>query len=103
MKTDPINNSEAPPGPAYMPEYRSSKMEEAGNLTSEALSKFNQGMKARAIADDYVRITVFLATILVLMAISQRFHIKSIRTGLIALSFGLLLFGILNLITLPRF
>ena len=42
IKTDPFNNSKAPPGPAYMPGYRSSKMEEAGNLSSEALSKFNQ-------------------------------------------------------------
>jgi hypothetical protein len=103
IKTDPFNNSEAPPGPAYMPGYRSSKMEEAGNLNSEALSKFNQGTKARAIADDYVLNTVFLATVLVLAAISQRFHIKSIRTGLIILSSLLLLFAIMNISMLPRF
>ena len=103
IKTDPFNNSEAPPGPAYMPGYRISKMEKAGNLSSEALSKFNQGTKARAIADDYVLNTVFLATVLVLTAISQRFHIKSIRTGLLILSFLLLLFAITDLSMLPRF
>jgi hypothetical protein len=104
IKTDPFNNnSEAPPGPAYMPGYHSSKMEEAGNLSSEALSKFNQGTKARAIADDYVLNTVFLATVLVLAAISQRFQIKTIRTGLIIMSFSLLLFAIMNLFTLQRF
>jgi len=80
-----------------MPGYRISKMEKAGNLSSEALSKFNQGTKARAIADDYVLNTVFLATVLVLTAISQRFHIKSIRTGLLILSFLLLLFAITDL------
>jgi hypothetical protein len=103
IKTDPFNNSEAPAGPAYMPGYHSSKMEEAGNLSSEVLSKFNQGTKARAIADDYVLNTVFLATVLVLAAISQRFQIKSIRTGLIIMSFSLLLFAMKNLSTLQRF
>ena len=103
IKTDPINNSEAPPGPMYMPEFHNPKMEEAGHVASEAKNKFNEGTKARAIADDYVRTIVFLATILVLTAISQRFYIKSIRTGLIILSIGLLIFGLFSLIMLPRY
>ena len=103
IKTDPINNSDAPPGPTYVPGYRSSKMEEASNLSREALSKFDQGTKARATADDYVQNTVFLATVLVLAAISQRFKIKSIRMGLIVLSFLLLLFDIMNISMLQRF
>ncbi len=103
IKLDPINNSLAPPGPRYMPEYHSSKLEEADNLTEEALVKFDQGEEARAIADDFILNTVFLATVLVLMAIGQRFKIKSVRTGLIILSVGLLSFGILRLVTLPRF
>ncbi len=102
IKLDPINNSQAPPGPIYMPEYHSSIMEEANNLTKESLAKFNEGTEARSTADDYVRTTVYLATVLVLMAISQRFEIKSVRTGLIILSFGMLSFGILNLFLLPR-
>jgi hypothetical protein len=102
IKLDPINNTQAPPGPRYMPEYHSSKMEEANNLIEEATAKFEQGTKARATADDYIRNTVFLATVLVLMAISSRFEIKSIRTGLIILSFVLLSFGIITLFTLPR-
>jgi hypothetical protein len=102
IKLDPINNTQAPPGPRYMPEYHSSKLEEANNLIEEASAKFNEGIKARATADDYIRNTVFLATVLVLMAISQRFEIRSIRTGLIILSFVLLSFGILTLFILPR-
>ena len=102
IKLDPINNSMAPPGPIYMPEYHSSIMDEADNLTKEALTKFDEGTEARSTADNYIRTTVYLATVLVLMAISQRFEIKSVRTGLIILSFGMLSFGILNLIMLPR-
>jgi hypothetical protein len=78
-------------------------MEEASNLSNEALSNFNQGTKARATADNYVLNTVFLATVLVLAVISQRFQIKSIRTGLLILSFLLLLFAIMNLSMLRRF
>ena len=103
IKTDPINNSNAPPGPTYVPGYRSSKTEEASNLSREALSKFVQGTKARATADNYVLNTVFLATVLVLAAMSQRFQIRSIRMGLIVLSFLLLLFDILNISMLQRF
>jgi hypothetical protein len=103
IKTDPINNSNAPPGPTYVPGYRSSKMLEASNLSREALSKFDQGTKARATADNYVLNTVFLATVLVLAAMSQRFHIRSIRMGLIILSFLLLLFDIMNISRLQRF
>jgi hypothetical protein len=102
IKLDPINNSQAPPGPSYMPEYHNSKMEEANKLIEESSAKFSEGTKARSIADDYILITVFLATVLVLTAISQRFEIKSIRTGLIILSFVLLSFGIFYLFTLPR-
>ena len=102
IKLDPFNNSQAPRGPRYMSEYRSSKLEQANNLTTEALSKFSEGTKARSIGDSYIRTTVFLATVLVLLAISQRFEIKSIRTGLIIVSLVLLLFGIVSLFTLPR-
>ena len=78
-------------------------MKDASNLSREALSKFNQGTKARATADGYVLNTVFLATVLVLAAMSQRFHIRSIRMGLIILSFLLLLFDIMNISMLRRF
>ncbi len=102
IKLDPFNNSQAPPGPRYMSEYHSAKLDEANNLTAEAASKLHEGTQARATRDSYVRTTVFLATVLVLIAISQRFEIRSIRTGLIVLSFVLLLFGIASLFTLPR-
>ncbi len=102
IKLDPINNSQTPAGPMYMPQYHSSKMEEVGNITKEALDDFNKGTKARATADDYVRTTVFLATVLVLLAISSRFEIRSIRTGLIIVSLALLLFGLFSLLMLPK-
>ncbi|MGZ4911239.1 MAG: hypothetical protein ACXV5D_04465 [Halobacteriota archaeon] len=101
-KLDPLNNSHAPAGPRYMPDYHSSKMDQANNLTAAVASRLNEGTQTRAIGESYVRTTVFLATVLVLLAISQRFTIKSIRTGLTIVSFALLAFGVASLFTLPR-
>lgn len=102
LKTDPFNNSSAPAGPILMPVYRNSIFEESREIRNESTDVFERGTKARGTADDYVRVTVFLAVILVLISISQRFEIKAVRTGLLAVSFLLLATGLLNLITLPR-
>ncbi len=101
-KTDPVNNANAPPGPFYMPEYRNSKAEEADRLTGQASDTFEQGDEARHHADDYVRETVMLATVLLLTAISQRFKIRGVRIGLIVLAGALLSLSIYHIVHLPR-
>lgn len=102
IQTDPINNSQSPPGPRYMSEFRSSKMEEAKKIFEEVSIKSNKGIAALSIAHDYVRNTVSLAIVLVLVAINQRFEIRLIRRGLILLSLGLLAYCLANLFMLPR-
>lgn len=103
IKTDPLNNNQSAPGPRYMPGYRSSKMDEANELTKEVYAKYNEGMKAQFTARDYIRNTVSLAVVLVLVAINQRFEIRSVRRGLILVSLGLLAYSIINLLALPMF
>jgi hypothetical protein len=101
-KTDPINNPNAPAGPQYMAEYRSSKTEEAAKLNDRATEVFDQGTRGRQCADQYVRATVTLATVLLLMAISQRFKVRSVRQGLLVVAVLLLCFPIYHILTLPR-
>lgn len=101
-KTDPLNNANAPPGPFHMPEYRSSKAEEADRLTEQSSDTFEQGNEARHHADDYVRETVMLATVLLLTAISQRFKVRSVRIGLVLLAGLLLCLSIYHVVALPR-
>ena len=101
-KTDPVNNPNAPAGPQLMPGYRSSKTEEAARLNDQATEVFDQGTQGRQRADQYVRITVTLATVLLLMAISQRFKIRGVRLGLLAIALLLLCFPIYHILTLPR-
>ena len=101
-KTDPLNNPNAPPGPFHMPEYRSSKAEEAARLTEQSSDTFEQGDEARHHADDYVRETVMLATVLLLTAISQRFKVRGVRIGLIVVAGLLLCLSIYHIVNLPR-
>ena len=101
-KTDPLNNPNAPPGPFFMPEYRSAKTEEAAKLNEQATQSFEQGDQAREHSDQYVRVTVLLATVLLLTAISQRFKTHAVRVGLAVTVMLLLCAPIYRILTLPR-
>jgi hypothetical protein len=102
-KMDPLNNPNAPPGPQMLGEFRSSKTEEAARLKAAATAVFDQGTGARKLSDNYVRVTVTLATVLLLTAIGQRFHGHAARSFLLVLASLLLLLSIYRLIGLPRF
>ena len=101
-KTDPLNNPDAPPGPFFMPEYRSARTEEAARLNEQATETFERGNQARERSDGYVRVTVMLATVLLLTAISQRFKTHAVRVGLAVLAALLLCFPLYRILTLPR-
>lgn len=101
-RTDPLTNPDAPAGPFYMPGYRSAKGDEAARLNAEASLKFDQGNDARAHSDNYVRVTVTLATVLLLMAVSERFKVFAVRAALGVIAALVLCGPIYRLLTLPR-
>src|SRR5271163_4954 len=101
-KTDPLNNPGAPAGPQLMAEYRSSKSEMAARLNDHANEVFDQGTKGREYADQYVRATVILATVLLLIAISQRFKTRLVRVGLLVIAAFLLCYPVYHILILPR-
>ena len=101
-KTDPLNNPNAPAGPQLMVEYRSSKTEEAARLNNQATGVFEQGTHGREIADQYVRATVTLATVLLLIAISQRFKTRGVRVALLLIAALLLCFPVYHILTFPK-
>jgi hypothetical protein len=101
-KTDPIHNANASPGPFFMREYRSAKTEEANNLNAQASEVFEEGNWARRQSDNYVLVTVFLATVLLLTAIGQRFKVHGVRVGLEVVALLLLCFQVYRIFTLPR-
>ncbi len=101
-KTDPLNNPNAPPGPAMMPEYHNANAEAAVKRGEEATEAFEHGSAARAVSDKYVRATVVLATVLLLIAISQRFKTHGVRLGMAIVALLLLCLPLYRLIALPH-
>jgi hypothetical protein len=51
---------------------------------------FEQGVGARETGEKYVRTTVLLATVLFLIALSQRFGLFKVRVGLLCVALVLL-------------
>jgi hypothetical protein len=102
VKTDPIHNPDAPPGPLVMPEYHNAHLEQAAQVGKEASAAFEKGSQARSTSDGYVRVTVGLATVLLLVAISQRFKTRQVRVGLAVIALLLVCIPIYRIAMLPR-
>jgi hypothetical protein len=102
VKTDPLNNPSAPPGPAYMPGYKNPNMEKADQLNAEAAELFTQGTEAGDKAGKYVRLTVLFALVLFLIAAGQRFRQRPVRISANLLGVCLLVYALVYLIILPR-
>ena len=102
MKTDPFNNAQAPPGPIFMPDYHNANHEQFLGLNKQAVEMADQGTKSGETGDNYVRITVLLATVLLITAIGQRFHFKAVRVVFMVLAFFLLCLPLVRLLLLPR-
>jgi hypothetical protein len=102
LGTDPFNNAQAPPGPIFMPEYHVAKHEQFLGLNKKAAEVAEQGTKSGETGDQYVRITVLLATVLLITAIGQRFHFKTVRVVFMILACLLLCLPLLQLLMLPR-
>jgi hypothetical protein len=101
LATDPAHNPNAPPGPAYMPQYVIPQEAATTAYDARADAAFAKGSAAGSTADKYVRDTVFLATVLFLVGISGHFRIRQARLGLIGLAGFLLAFAVIQLLGLP--
>jgi hypothetical protein len=102
LATDPFSNPEAPPGPSFMPEYVNPQLERGAQMNELANRRFVEGTAARGHADDYIRTTVMLATVLFLIALSQRFRVRRVRYGVLAVAGGLMILGLVTILTYPR-
>jgi hypothetical protein len=100
-KTDPLNNPNAPAGPQQMPEYHSARADDAAKLNDQASETFEQGNVARLHSDQYVRVTVTLATLLLLISIAQRFKIHAVRLAIAVIVVLLLCVPVYRVLTLP--
>jgi hypothetical protein len=102
LETDPLDNPDAPPGPMFMPEYENTLLEEGERLNDRAVRLFDEGTEARETSEQYVRITVLLATVLLLIALSQRFKVRNVRLGLLGVAGVLFVLSLVTIVGLPR-
>jgi len=101
LATDPENNPDAPKGPSYMPEYVQPEKEAAVELNDKADDLYAEGAEAGDTADNYVRTTVFLASVLFLVGISGHFKVRAARYGLVGVGCVILLVSVFLLVTAP--
>lgn len=100
--THPTTNPNSPPGPTYMPEYKQPQLLAAHALDAVADAHFAAGAAAGADSDKYVRVTVYLATVLFLIGISGHFPLLAARYGLVTVGGLLVIFSVIQLLQLPR-
>lgn len=102
QKLDPLNNLSAPPGPIFMPEYTNANAQKARKLSEEAQGYFEKGVNTRETGDHYVKVSVFLAMVLLLTALGQRFEMLGPRIAVLAVAFVLLIISTFWIVTFPR-
>jgi hypothetical protein len=102
LAEDPFENPDAPPGPSFMPTYHNALLEEGAAINERASAMFDEGTEARNTAEQYVRLTVLMATVLFLIALSQRFQMRSVRIGLLGVAGALFAYDLVSLAVLPR-
>jgi hypothetical protein len=99
---DPLSNPDAPPGPSFMPEYENRLLDRGAELNHVADRLFDEGTASRHRADEYIRTTVVLATVLFLLALSQRFLIRRVRIAIVVLAAALMVYGLVTILTFER-
>lgn len=102
LKLDPMHNPDAPAGPALMPSFHDPFAAEAAKIAKEGKEHFRKAVESREIGDQYVKVTVLLATVLLLTALSQRFKPLGPRIVVVSIAFVLLFGATVLLVRLPR-
>lgn len=102
MATDPLNNPDAPKDPTAMAQYVEPDKDLAAAKRASADEAYADGAKDGTTADDYVRTTVLLASVLFLVGISGHFRIHVARVGLIGVSVAILIYGSVLLVLAPK-
>ncbi|MGI8493213.1 MAG: hypothetical protein ACR2KC_06930 [Acidimicrobiales bacterium] len=102
LATHPETNPNAPVGPTYMAEYHQPDQLRSERLNAMGDALYSQGSTDGSRSDDYVRITIYLATVLFIVAISSHFALRSARVGLITVGAVVVLFSVSQLLVLAK-
>jgi hypothetical protein len=101
LATKPFSNPNAPKGPQYMPQYQPTGYAETYALDAQADAQTAAAQHAADTGDEYIRVTVILASVLFLVGLSSHFPTHRVRLILIVVGAGLLLFAASEILRLP--
>jgi hypothetical protein len=102
MATDPATNPNAPKGPTYMPDYVQPGLALSKQLDAKADDAYDSGEAAATNSDNYVRTTIFLASVLFLVGISTHFRLRGARVATIAVGGAVMSVAIVSLALAPK-
>jgi hypothetical protein len=101
LATKPFTNPDAPKGPQYMPQYKPTGAALSKRLDRAANGYYAAGTSAGSTSDQYIRVTVILASVLFIVGISSHFPTGGVRNGLVLVGGCLLVFAAVQLLRLP--
>lgn len=101
LATDPYSNPDAPASPFEMPEYHLPEEELANEQEQLSETKFADAAEADKYADNYVLVTVILATVLFFSGIAGKFQWRVIDGAVLGLAILALLIGLVVLAQMP--
>ena len=85
-----------------MKEYTTTDAQESAHFDDEARKDLEASVTTRHLSEEYVRVTVFLATVLLFMAIGQRLRTLSVRKAVVIGACVLFVYSAYHLLTPPR-
>ena len=89
-------------GPHLLPDYVQPGVAHTAVLDATANAYYATGERDGENSDNYVRTTVFLASVLFLVGISGHFRVRAARIGLIVVGATILCFSVVLLATSPK-
>lgn len=98
---EPRDEPECPSGPDLHAPIRQPGLAKAKALDGHAEKAFDSGETAGERSDDYIRTTVFLASVLFLVGISTGFPLRGARYALVGLGAVMLVISVVLLTQLP--
>jgi len=92
LKTNPLENSDAPPHPFVMAEYKKTFSEDADKFAVQSTIKLKEASQANKNSDNYILLTVIYASVLFLSGVLSKFPSLKVRTSL--LTIGIIIYAI---------
>ena len=101
VATKPQDNPSAPPTPFVMPDYQSAAMRQADALEVQAGEAFEKGEQAKHDSNEFIQVTVVLASAMFFGGIVQVFRMVRVRVALMAVSVLTCAWALARVIMLP--